>query len=100
MFPRLWLFVPLEPRRRIQPVRCPPQGDLPEGGQIFAGKKVPHGLRGLPGAVNLPLPQPLQQIDRLQIHQLHLVGGVEYAVRDALRNRYTDDRGDLVVQAF
>ena len=54
----------------------------------------------MPGAVNLPLPQPLQQIDRLQIHQLHLVGGVEYAVRDALGNGHTGDGGHLVVEAL
>ena len=53
---RLGLFLFPGPGGRLQPVRRAPQSDLPEGGQIFGGKKIPQGL---PGAADLSRPQPL-----------------------------------------
>lgn len=96
----LGLFLSLEPRGGVQPVRRPPQGNFPEEGQVFLGEKIPQGQGRLPLTVDLTLPQPFQQVRRLQVHQLHLVGGVEHAVRDALGHRDTRDGGHLIIQAL
>ena len=87
-------------RGALQPVRRAAQGDLPQGGQILPGKKVVHGLGGLPGPVDLPQAQPLQQVRGLQVHHLHLVGGVEDMVGDALRHRDAGDGGHHVVETL
>ena len=61
----------------VDSVRTAAQGDLPQRYQIFNVKKVEQCLLRLRFPVDLTIPQPVDQILRFYIHQLHLVGAVK-----------------------
>ncbi len=52
------------------------------GVSSFSGKEVIQGLAGLFLSVDFAFLQPFQQFSGLDVHQFHLVGGVEEGVRD------------------
>ena len=77
-----------------------PQGDLAQGGQILQGEEVVHGPGRLVGPVDLALLEPLQQIRRLDVHYLNLVGAVKDPVGQPLRHRNAGDGGHHVIEAL
>ena len=87
-------------RRPVEPVCGAPQGDLAQGGQILQGEEVVHGPGRLVGPVDLALLEPLQQIRRLDVHYLNLVGAVKDPVGQPLRHRNAGDGGHHVIEAL
>ena len=83
-----------------QPVGGASQGDFPQGSQVFLGKEVIQGLAGLFLSVDFAFLQPFQQFSGLDVHQFHLVGGVEEGVRDPFGDGDPGDGGNYVVEAF
>ena len=92
--------LPLPDHLPVHPVRGPAKRDLPQRGEIFYCKEVRRRPPGLLLPVNLPLLQALLQLLRGNVHQLHLVRLVEYAVRNALAHPDMGDRGHDVVKAL
>ena len=78
-------------RQPLDPVGAAPQGNFPQGGQLLQGQ----GGEGAAGGL-----QALHQLAGLQIHQLHLVGLVEYIVRNPLPGGNPSDGGNRVVEGF
>ena len=81
----------------VEAVSGPAQSDLPQSGKVLLGKEVAQGLLSLGGPVDLALLEPGDQVVRLHIHHLDLVGGVKYPVWDPLVDRYTGQAGNEVV---
>ncbi len=63
-------------------------------------KKVAERPLRLCFLVYLPLIQALDQVPRLNIHKLHLVGFVEHRVGNAFLHGNAGDGGDQVVEAL
>ena len=84
----------------VDAVGAAAQGDLPQGRQVFLVKKVDQRPLGLLLPVDLSRLQPLHQLLRLDVHQLHLVGAVEHPVGDALSHRHPGDGRHRVVEAL
>ena len=80
----------------LQPVRCAAQRQLPEGSQRFFRQSG----RGEGGRCALGCPQPLQQVGRLQIHNLHLMSLVKDGVRHMIGGRLAGDGLDHVSQTL
>ena len=100
MLPRLGLHLPLKPGGALQLVRGAPEGNLPEGGQIFQAEKMIQGLGRLGPPIDFPLPEAFQQVRRLQVHHLHLVGRVKHIVGHPLGHGNARDGGHHVVEAL
>ena len=81
----------------VEAVSGPAQSDLPQSGKVLLGKEVAQGLLSLGGPVDLALLEPGDQVVRLHIHHLDLVGGVKYPVWDPLVDRYTGQAGNEVI---
>ena len=83
-----------------QPICSSPQCDLPQCRQIIPDKKVIQRTGSLLLLIDFSFPQTLDQIVRLNIHQLHLIGRVKYRIRNTLAHRYLCNGGHQVVQRF
>ncbi len=87
-------------RGPADPVRGEAQCDFPQCGQLFLREERQQPLLLLILAVYFSLFEPFDQAARLDIHQLHLIRLVEYAVRDAFLHGNASDGSDNVVQAL
>lgn len=74
-------------RDAVHPVGGAAQRDLPQGHEVLPREEMPERPVRLVGRVDLPLRQPLDQVVRLDVHELDLVGGVKDAVGHPLPAR-------------
>ena len=58
----------------VQTVCRPPEGDFPQCRQVFQGKEVAERALGLLGLINLPRLKARDQVRRLDVDHLNLVG--------------------------
>ena len=75
------------------------QSQLSQGDQVRFLEEAGHGPAGLVGHVHLAFLEAPQQVLGRDVHQLDLVGLVEYRIRDRLAHRDAGDAGDDVVEA-
>lgn len=79
------LFGPLG--QTVDPVGRAAQRDLPQRAEMIHGEKMAERLLSLFRLVDFPLVQPRDEILRLDVHQLDLVGAVEHPVGNAFPHR-------------
>jgi hypothetical protein len=68
--------------------------------RVALPEKLLDGAVRLRGHIDLALAEPLNQLVRRKVDELHLVGGLEHGVRDGLSNRDAGDASHHVIQAF
>ena len=83
-----------------QPIGHAPQRDLAQRRQVLARKEIAERRTSAFGQIYLPRLQALDQVVRLDVHQLHRRRLIENAIGNALGNAHMRDGGYLVVQAL
>ena len=76
------------------------QCQFAQGDQITFTKKMFNGAFRLPGNIDFTFFQPLTQIVRGQVHQHHVVGGIEKRIGHGFSYLNSGDATDHIIQAF
>ncbi len=84
----------------IDPIGGTAQRQLAQGDEVALAKEVLDGPLGLAADIDFSLIEPLTQIVGGQVHQHHIVGGVEKRIRDGFANLHAGDAADDIVQAL
>ena len=76
------------------------QCQFAQGDQIAFAKKMFNGAFRLPGNIDFTFFQPLTQIVRGQVHQHHVVGGIEKRIGHGFPYLNSGDAADHIIQTF
>ena len=76
------------------------QCQFAQGDQITFTKKMFNGALRLPGNIDFTFFQPLTQIVRGQVHQHHVVGGIEKRIGHGFPYLNSGDAADHIIQTF
>ena len=76
------------------------QRQFAQGNQIAFAEKMFNGALSLPGNIDFAFFQSLAQIVRRQVHQHHVVGGIEKRIGHGFPYLNSGDATDHIVQTF